>query len=634
MLSNLRKSFTARLGLGITFFALPIFLIALGVLFQLSRHMIRLEAVGRATSVLNATMERISRNLLVIENATNSNTWQIEQSFTPQAIQGYSNLIVRLNPLIDGCSITARPDMFPEHGRYFSAYTIRDHDSIRSVIEEPYDYYTKAWYKTPYEQDKPCWVVYYDNADSIAVSLDGLLASYGRPLYSADSTFLGVISTDLSLLRLSQVLTEQKPYPHSYFMMVDDEGHYIVHPDSSRLYNQTIFTNANPRENTDIFALGHEMTKGRTGHFAVKLDGQHCLVCYQPVPNTNWSLAIVCPDTDVLASFHRLTYIVIPLLIIGTLVILILYGKAVSRYIQPLNALLEKTQAIAAGNLEVHIRKSQREDVIGHLQNSYVRMLRSLQFHIGSVQYTTTQAQQRNEELAEATRLAQEADKQKTTFIQNVSHQIRTPLNIILGFAQVLRDTIGEGLTEDESKSIADILNHNTKHLNRMLLMLFDSSDSGLSEELNSSEQEEVVCNDVIREAVDFTHMHYPSMPIQVKSELPDDFTIQGKRLYLMRTLRELLYNAAKYSDGQHISLIATQTPETVRFIVEDTGKGISESDRQHIFKFFDKVDDLTEGLGLGLPLAKRHAQNQGGDIMLDADYHDGCRFILELPRS
>ena len=99
-----------------------------------------------------------------------------------------------------------------------------------------------------------------------------------------------------------------------------------------------------------------------------------------------------------------------------------------------------------------------------------------------------------------------------------------------------------------------------------------------------------------------------------------------------MRTLRELLYNSAKYSDGKNVTLHVTRSGDNVRFVVEDTGKTISEADYDNIFKFFTKVDDLTEGLGLGLPLAKRHAQNLGGDLILDTDYRDGCRFILEIP--
>ncbi len=99
-----------------------------------------------------------------------------------------------------------------------------------------------------------------------------------------------------------------------------------------------------------------------------------------------------------------------------------------------------------------------------------------------------------------------------------------------------------------------------------------------------------------------------------------------------MRSIRELLYNAAKYSDGQNIVLCINRTADTVRFIVEDTGPGIAEEDAPRLFEMFTKVNDLSEGLGLGLALAKRHLRNLGGDLILDTSYHAGCRFIIELP--
>ena len=115
-------------------------------------------------------------------------------------------------------------------------------------------------------------------------------------------------------------------------------------------------------------------------------------------------------------------------------------------------------------------------------------------------------------------------------------------------------------------------------------------------------------------------------------TNVPDDLCTHTSRLYLKRSLREILNNAAKYSDGEHVSLLVERRGDNICFIVEDKGKGISEEDRKNIFNFFIKVDDLSEGLGLGLPLAKRHAENLGGDLTLDTDYHEGCRFILELP--
>ena len=637
---NIRKSFSTKLTLGILVMAVVIFVLSLGVLFTQSRHLIRTKAVGRASNVLNTTMQHISRHIMTIENATNSYSWMIEQSFQPESLLGYSNLIVRLNLHIDGCSISAEPDMFKKYGKHFSVYTVRESssaspsfsDSIATVIEEEYDYFHKVWYKTPRELNTACWVVYTDEADSLELTLDGMVASYGKPLHSADGSIVGIISTDLSFLRLSKVMSEEKPYPHSYFTMIDEEGRFIIHPDSTRLFTQTIFTNADPRGSFDRIALGHEMTAGKKGQMVVIVDGAPCLVCYQPVAGTKWSLALVCPDSDVLAGYYRLTYIVVPLLVVGLLIILLLCHRVVAHTIRPLNQLLDKTQSIAAGNMEVHISKSRSEDVVGRLQNSFATMLQSLNFHMGSVRYTSEQTRLRNEELEKATLLAKEAESQKTIFIQNVTHQIRTPLNIIMGFAQVLRDTNAESLSDEEMKSISDMMQHNAATLKRLVQMLFDSSDTGISEELNSHKHELVLCNQVARECIQYAQLRSPHVMINFETNAADDFCIFTNRLYLMRSLRELLYNSAKYSDGKQITFRVTQTDSKVLFSVEDTGPGIPEDIIEKMFEPFVKVNDLSEGLGLGLPLSKRHAQSLGGDLTLDTTYHEGCRFVLELP--
>jgi signal transduction histidine kinase len=100
-----------------------------------------------------------------------------------------------------------------------------------------------------------------------------------------------------------------------------------------------------------------------------------------------------------------------------------------------------------------------------------------------------------------------------------------------------------------------------------------------------------------------------------------------------MRTILELLYNAFKYSDKQHISLsVEGGEGGDVHFIVQDTGPGMDADYLNLMFKPFTKINDLSEGLGLGLHLCRRHALNLGGDIVLDPDYHAGCRFIVSLP--
>lgn len=625
---------STRLAIVILVLAAPLFITTIGALFLEARQVIRHKAVGRAKSALNASMQRLDRSLLAVQTATEAYSWVLEEQLHPDSFLTLSHKVVALNPHIDGCSVSAEPYLFPEKGRHYSVYTVREPDSVRTVVEEEYEYFQKTWYKLPYDLNEPCWEIFFDEADSLELTIDGMLASYGKPLHNAKNEIVGVISTDLSLLKLTKIINEERPYPNSYFVMLDSDGRYVVHPDSTRLFAKTIFDDADPRTNQDLIALGHQMTAGKEGGMPIYIDGKGYLVCYQPVPGTDWSLAIVCPDNDILKNYYMLSNIVIPLLIIGLLIIVLLCYRAVSQAFSSIRQLLLKTRMIAEGNMEVFIGHSNRIDDVGRLQNSFAAMLQALQFHIGIVRYITEKLQQRNKELEEATKRAQEANQQKTTFIQNVSHQIRTPLNIVMGFSQVLHDAIKqrEALPDEEMKSVTSTMDHQAKLLYRLVTMLFDSSDTGFSEELRTHQFDIVKCNDVAREAIEYLKEHYPEAETEFVSEVADDFSLQTSQLYLLRCLRELLYNSAKYSDGKHILLQITTTGHTIRYVVEDKGKGIPEADRDLMFKFFTKVDDLSEGLGLGLPLAKRHALNLGGDLWLDDTYHEGCRFILEIP--
>ena len=632
-MNRIRRSLALKLSLGILLMAVPIFILSLGILFVKSRNFIRQEATEHATNVLKTATQRVRTYMNTIETATNSNEWLVEEHFHPDSLLAMTSRIVWMNRHVNGCSITAEPDVFPQYGRYFSAYSIQSGDTVITAREAPYEYFEKVWYKTARELDKACWVDPFNDYNEGTLYTTELIASYCKPVHRADGSIVGVIATDLSLRKLAQTVdSASHPYPHAYFVLIGNEGNYLIHPDTTRLFRKTIFSDADPQRNTDLVALGHEMTAGNEGHMQVMVDGEPCLVCYRPVPGTKWSLALVCPEGDILKSYRQLAYVITILIAIGLVVILLLCGRAVTHAIQPVNKLLGQTLFLADGQYDRLIPHTRREDAVGQLQNSFATMQESLNFHIGSIRYTTDIAKQRNEELAKATQIAEEALKKKTTFIHNVTHQIRTPLNIILGFAQVLRD--GMSFPKEEMASIKDMMLHNSNTLTRLVNMLFDSSDTGLSEELNIHKHELVSCNKVARESIEYTQSHFPGITVHFETDATDDFHIYTNNLYLMRSLRELLYNSAKYSDGKHLSFRVTHTDSRVRFCIEDTGPGISEDYAGKMFEPFTKVDDLTEGLGLGLPLSKRHAMSLGGDLIFDASYHDGCRFILELPIS
>ena len=384
------------------------------------------------------------------------------------------------------------------------------------------------------------------------------------------------------------------------------------------------------------------MREGNQGTMHISLNGEHSHVAYQSVPGTDWSLAMVCPESEILAGYHRLGYVIVVLIVIGLLVMLWLCHKVVRQTVHPINQLLSHTKHIVDGNYDEQIPLSDKGDDIGQLQNSFAAMQQALHENIGNISRTTDEIKKQNEQRAHDMQLAEDAVRKKSVFIQNLSHQIRTPLNIIEGFADVLHNNIvmrsnganrQQQFEEENLNDVTGTMKYNAIYLKRMVLMLYDSSSDTGADDLMGNRTDEVSCNEVAREAIDYTLGHFQRLNVKLLTELSDAFQILTNRLYLMRTIRELLYNAAKYSDGKHIMLVISQTDTTVRYTFQDVGPGLPENADELFYKPFLKTDDLSEGLGLGLSLCKRHALSLGGDLIYDSTYRDGCRIILELPK-
>ena len=629
---RLRHSLSVRIGLAIVCFIVMVSAVCLGILFHRSRQLVKHEAVERASKVLDKTTSRVKNYLNNIEDATHDIEWQVMQNLRPDSLLQYTHRVVQLNPDVIGCSITMEPDFFPPSTGRFSAYSIREGDSILTTREGDYDYYKKDWYRLPKMLGRAMWIDPYDDYNAGTLSNSDMIASYSMPLRNQQDQLIGIISTDLSLPWLSKTISDEKPYPNSYSIMINRRGYYFVHPNASKLFRETISSGINPKEHPDIIALGHEMMTGKDDYMKVKIDGEMCYVFYEPLPQTGWSIVLICPESDILGNYNRLGYIIMGIIAVGLLLILLFCLHTISHFIAPLRHLINQSRHIASGHFDEHMPRSHRHDLVGQLQNSFVTMQESLDEHITQLRQANEQAEQRHRELIQANEIAKTANLQKTAFIQDVSHQIRTPLNIIQGFFNVIRDNC-ENLSEKEKDDITDTMLQNARSLRRMISMLLDKA---MIENGNIPDGMELVgCNDIARKAIDAFNSKPPyHVPISFTTSLPDDCQIwtNGTRLY--RVVCELLFNAKKYAPGSSVRLILDSTPGTVMFTVEDDGPGISKSDRDQIFDHFMKINSFSEGLGLGLNLSRQIIEILGGKLKLDPSYQSGSRFILEMPAS
>ena len=360
------------------------------------------------------------------------------------------------------------------------------------------------------------------------------------------------------------------------------------------------------------------------------VDGNPAHVFYRPLERTGWSIATVCPDSDVFSGYNRLLYTVWAIIAVSLILLLIICYQIIRRAISPLNQLAVSAQRIADGHFDETLPHSSRLDTVGQLQNSFVVMQQSLADHVGEIQQINAEMEQQNQTLQHAYRLAREAEERKTAFIQDMAHQIRTPLNIINGFTQVLSD-IYHGIPDHELADITSRMKSSAKVISHITRMLIASSNINNQQ---TTEQTTVGCNALCHKAAAVVTLRNPdSVRIIVKSDVPDSFMIHTDDRALLSILDELLDNANKFTKEGFIT-IGCQQPDTdtVTFTVSDTGSGIPEAERDSIFNQFTKLDSFSEGIGLGLSLCHHTAHILGGSITLDENYTDGSRFIITLP--
>ncbi len=391
-LQYIRQSLSRKLSLWIVFFAAIIFNVALGFMFSQSLSAVRQEAEGRATRELDNTVLRVNSILQRVETVADNTDWLVLGHLeTPDSMFTYTRRILMNNPELNGCSIAFEPWYFPGRGLYFSAYSYNDNGNILTTQEgnDYYEYFYMDWYQTAKLLDRPVWTEPFFDFNPGDIYSKDMIASYCKPLKDEYGVYIGTIALDVSLGWLSETISAVKPYPNSYSMMIGEGGTYFVHPDTTKLLYQTIFTETFERPDNAISELGHAMLRGEEGIRQLRMDGKECYVFYKPLGTTGWSVAIVCPEKDIFGGYIRLQRIVVFIVIIGLILMLLVFSRIVSRELKPLRTLADQTGSIAQGNFEQTLSDDGRTDELGRLSQSFVNMQHSLISYIDELKRTT-----------------------------------------------------------------------------------------------------------------------------------------------------------------------------------------------------------------------------------------------------
>ena len=240
------------------------------------------------------------------------------------------------------------------------------------------------------------------------------------------------------------------------------------------------------------------------------------------------------------------------------------------------------------------------------------------------------------------------ADAAKTRFVQNMSHEVRTPLNAIVGFSQLLSLPDGSfpeaekeefalpdgSFPEEEKEEFAAHIINNSK----MLTMLLDDilNASAMDKGTYKITYEPGELHRMAQAAISSTeHRLQPGVHMLYVPEQEEPFTFVTDPGRVQQILINLLSNACKHTSAGEIRLTSSlkANPGYVTFAVTDTGMGIPPEQAEKIFERFAKLNDFVQGTGLGLSICRDIADRMGAKVYLDTAYSGkGARFIFQVP--
>lgn len=226
---------------------------------------------------------------------------------------------------------------------------------------------------------------------------------------------------------------------------------------------------------------------------------------------------------------------------------------------------------------------------------------------------------------------AENANRLKTQFIQNMRHEILTPLNAIVGFSQLIADSVPEEKRKDMER-YTKIIAENNDILHTVITDIIDISQLETGEMKVSYHTESLneICINVIS-----TIAHKVAPGVKMYFDAPeDDVLMYTDRIRVEQVLTNYLINAVKFTEQGSIVLsyrINTDKSEVV-FSVTDTGIGIPSDKHEVIFERFVKLNQFSTGTGLGLHICRLIADLLKGDVKVDSTYTKGARLLFILP--
>ncbi|WP_187254489.1 ATP-binding protein [Alkalicoccus halolimnae] len=242
---------------------------------------------------------------------------------------------------------------------------------------------------------------------------------------------------------------------------------------------------------------------------------------------------------------------------------------------------------------------------------------------------------EKEEAKQEALDTLRKTDELKTEFLTVTSHELRTPLHGMIGLAESLKEEVAGPVNKEMHRNLDMII----KSGRRLSLLISDITDfSRLEKKDLSIDTEEVDLAEAIDIVVQMTSEMTEERELTIVNEAKELPLVLADEQRIQQVLFNLLYNAIKYTPSGEVRISAERGKETVTIFISDTGIGIPEEEIETVFNPFQRGKNASaaykEGVGIGLNLAKKMIEHQGGELRLQSKIGKGSTFSFSLPLS
>ncbi|MDR3305921.1 MAG: response regulator, partial [Clostridiales Family XIII bacterium] len=550
-------------------------------------------------------------------------------AYDPDALDGKDALYAGQEPEYD------------ETGRY-SPYWNKLGGNID--VEPLYDIDIADWYIVP-KETKQEYIT-----DPYPYEVQGhpvMLASLIFPILH-DDEFIGIISSDIVLDKLQEMVSQPEARGQGgYTEIFSNAGMVVAHPDKEYL----------GKDLTEVFASGSDqnaLQRAEEAKDAIKngepyvSSNEDFYTVYIPIQFSEvtnpWSVAVSIPMSEVLQNANGIRNYVILIFIISICVIAFLLYLIARSVTKPILLLANTAKTFGEGHFDAEVPVIQSNDEIGVLSGAFKVMAEKINDLITKMQNSARELEEKNEYLnslnemlVAAKEQAEESSRAKGDFLSNMSHEMRTPMNAIIGMT-----SIGRSAEDTERKDYAfGKIQDASTHLLGVINDILDMSKIEANKlELSSADFNFEKMLQRVVGVINFRmDEKQQSLHVVIDKDIPRRLIGDDQRL--SQVVTNLLSNAVKFTPEHGSIRLDTHFVSeengicTIRFEVSDTGIGISEEQQKRLFHSFEQADSSTSrhfgGTGLGLAISKRIVELMGGHIQVESELGKGSIFSFTV---